>query len=123
MNLVYLFLLAGAFIVYLIIQYDKQNKKKVDDILRANKNVPPLFMIRSAEQKVNAIKAVLNSPNAPFSDQADQKKKIATQLQKLTDGYKNREITLAAYYAKLGALLITANDLKGNLVMAEKQTA
>src|ERR1700760_3685054 len=109
MNFFYLFLLVGALIVYMIIQYDKQNKKKVDDILRANKNVPPLFMLRSAEQKVNAIKAVINSPNASFTDHAESKKEIAKQLQKLVDDYKSREIPLATYYAKLGALLITAN--------------
>lgn len=123
MNFFYLFLVAGAIIVYLIIQYDKQNKKKVDDILRANKNVPPLFMLRSAEQKVNAIKTIINSPNAPFTDQAETKKAIAKQLTKLVDDYKNREIPLSIYYAKLGALLISANDLKGNLVMPVKQTA
>jgi len=123
MNFFYLFLLLGALIVYLIIQYDKQNKKKVNEILRANKNVPPLFMLRSAEQKVNAIKALLNAPIEPFTAQNELKNDVALQLQKLIDSYKNRDIALAAYYAKLGALLIKANELKGSLHVAERQTA
>lgn len=122
MNFFYLFLLVGALIVYLIIQYDKQNKKKVNDILRANKNVPPLFMLRSAEQKVNAIKAIINAPAAPFTDQTEVKNELANQLKRLMDSYKNRDIALAAYYAKLGALLISANELKGT-ISAVRQTA
>lgn len=118
MNFFYLFLLLGGLIVYLIVQYDKQNKKKVNEILRANKNVPPLFMLRSAEQKVNAIKALLNAPSEPIYAQSE----VALQLQKLMDAYKNRDIALAAYYAKLGALLIKANELKGSLHVAERQT-
>ena len=61
MNYFYLFLGAGIVIVLLIIFYDIQNRKKVNDILRANKNVPPLFMLRSVEIKVSAIKSVLNN--------------------------------------------------------------
>jgi hypothetical protein len=123
MNFFYLFLLVGALIVYLIIQYDKQNKKKVDDILRANKNVPPLFMLRSAEQKVNAIKAVVNSPSEPFTDQAMARQEVGFHLQKLMESYKNRDIALAAYYAKLGALLISANEVKASAPPVERQTA
>ena len=112
MNYFYLFLGAGIVIVGLIIIYDIKNRKKVDDILRANKNVPPLFMIRSSELKVNAIRSALTTPG--YTDAVIEKGKveIMQQLDKLMESYKNREIPLAAYYARLGSLLISVNKLK-----------
>ena len=118
MNFFYLFLVAGVLIIYAIIQYDKQNKKKVDAILRANKNVPPLFMLRSAELKVNAIKAALNS-SGESAGQSETKKAITMQLDQLIESYTNRQIALATYYARLGSLLITVNELKSNQVPVE----
>jgi hypothetical protein len=112
MNYFYLFLVVGIAIVFLIVQYDKQNRKKVNEILRANKNVPPLFMLRSAELKIVAIKAALNKPGYVDAEYEQAKAAIGRQLDKLVDNYKNREIALAAYYTKLGALLISINELK-----------
>lgn len=113
MNFFYLFLIVGTIIVLLIMQYDRQSKKKVNAILRANKNVPPLFMLRSAELKVTAITTALNTIPAFDAERAEAKKAIAQQLELLITSYKNREVALAAYYAKLGALLISVNELKG----------
>jgi hypothetical protein len=112
MNYFYLFLGVGAVMVFLIVQYDIRNKRKVNDILRANKNVPPLFMLRSAEIKVSAIRSVLNSRGYTCAEIEESKGEIAKRLDSLMAGYKNREIPLTAYYAKLGALLITTNKLK-----------
>ncbi|MDB5134186.1 MAG: hypothetical protein JWP37_789 [Mucilaginibacter sp.] len=119
MNFFYLFLVVGVIIVFIIIQYDKLNKKKVDDILRANKNVPPLFMLRSAELKVIAIKSALNTADNGSAELNETKKTIAQQLDKLMFAYRNRDIALAAYYAKLGALLISASELKKAQVAVE----
>ena len=110
MNYFYLFLGAGTAIVLLIIFYDIKNKKKVDEILRANKNIPPLFMLRSAELKVNAIKAALSTPG--YIESAETQNELIAQLDQVTTSYKNRELPLAAYYAKLGSLLITVNKMK-----------
>jgi len=38
--------------------------------------------------------------------------KATKELEKLMDSYKNRDIALAAYYSKLGALLIKVTELK-----------
>ena len=112
MNFFYLFLIVGVIIVFMILQYDKQSRKKVDLILRANKNVPPLFMLRSAELKVNAIKSAINAADDSIPEINEAKATISRQLDKLIKDYKNREIALAAYYAKLGSLLISVNQLK-----------
>ena len=110
MNFFLLFLVTGAAIVLLIIIYDLKNRKKVNEILRANQNIPPLFMLRSAELKVNAIRSTLNTPG--YTDSEETKTALIGQLDKLMSGYKNREIPLATYYAKLGSLLIAVNQLK-----------
>jgi hypothetical protein len=115
MNYFYLFLGAGIVIVCLIIIYDIQNRKRVNDILRANKNVPPLFMLRSAELKVSAIRAALNIPDYGDAETERAKDSLIKQLDKLITSYKSREIPLTAYYAKLGALLISVNKFKASV--------
>ena len=114
MNIALLCLISGIIIIYLIVKYEKQNNagKIEEDIHRANKNVPPLFMLRSAELKVNAIRSALKT--AALSDPYDQDIKSASrELEKIVDSYKDRNLTLAAYYSKLGALLIRITELKG----------
>jgi hypothetical protein len=118
MNYFYLFLVTGLVMVVLIIIYDAQNKKKVTDILRANKNVPPLFMLRSAELKINAMRATLNAPVSGDAAMEELRMHLAGQLEKIMASYKNREIPLTAYYAKLGALMISVNRLKASVAEA-----
>lgn len=115
MNYFYLFLGAGSFIVFMIIIYDIRNRKKVNEILRANKNVPPLFMLRSAELKIAAIRSALNIPD--YGDVATEqaKENLIKQLDNLVAGYKNRELPLTAYYAKLGSLLISVNKFRASV--------
>jgi|GEM_PF-726854 len=115
MNYFYLFLGAGSFIVLLIIMYDIRNKKKVDEILRHNKNVPPLFMLRSAELKIAAIRSALNIPDYGDTETEQSKENLIKQLDKLIAGYKNREMPLTAYYAKLGSLLISVNKFRATV--------
>ena len=115
MNYFYLFLGAGTFIVLLIIIYDIQNRKKVNEIFRANKNVPPLFMLRSAELKIAAIRSALNIPDYGDAETEQSKENLMKQLDKLIAGYKNREMPLTAYYAKLGSLLISVNKFKATV--------
>ena len=115
MNYFYLFLGAGSFIVFMIIIYDIRNRKKVNEILRSNKNVPPLFMLRSAEIKIAAIRTALNIPDYGDAGTEQTKESLLKQLDKLIEGYKNREMPLTAYYAKLGSLLISVNKFKASV--------
>src|ERR1700756_794589 len=119
MNFALLFLVAGVILIYFIARYEKKNKNEVADILRANRNVPPLFMLRSAELKVNAIKTALNNPATAALAGETEVARMQKELERLMNGYKDQEITLAIYYSKLGALLITVNDLKGVQAEAE----
>ena len=118
MSILFLFSAVGIIAIFLIVQYEKQNRKKVDDILRANKNVPPLFMLRSAELKVNAIRSALITPGTRLSDDAELRLMYMQQLETLIHDYTCREIALNVYYSKLGALLISINELRGEPVEA-----
>src|ERR1700743_2441674 len=118
MNYFYLFLGAGIVIVLLIIFYDIQNRKKVNDILRANKNVPPLFMLRSVEIKVSAIKSELNNSGYVDAEIEETKYEISLELDKLVTSYKSRELPLTTYYAKIGSLLLSANKLKAAIMLS-----
>ena len=99
----------------MIIIYDIRNRKKVNDILRANKNVPPLFMLRSAELKIAAIRSALNIPDYGDVTTEQAKENLIKQLDSLVAGYKNRELPLTAYYAKLGSLLISVNKFRASV--------
>jgi len=50
------FLIAGSAIVYLILRFDKQNRKKLNNVLLQAKDVQPLLLKKSAEYKLQAIK-------------------------------------------------------------------
>ena len=115
MNYFYLFLGAGSFIVFMIVIYDIRNRKKFNDILRANKNVPPLFMLRSADIKIAAIRTAMNIPDYGDAETEQTKEGLMQQLEKLVAGYKNRELPLTAYYAKLGSLLICVNKFRASV--------
>jgi hypothetical protein len=69
-------------------------------------------MLRSADLKVKAIKAALRT-HGELGICWEAKKEIAHQLEQLMESYTNRQIALSVYYAKLGALLISVNELKG----------
>jgi uncharacterized membrane-anchored protein YhcB (DUF1043 family) len=112
MNIFYLFLVAGVVIIFFILRYEKKNSKKVNSIMKANKNVPPLFMLRSAEVKLNAIKSALNTPEEFVLERHEFKKAASKQLDQLIENYNSQQIALSAYYAKLGALLISLNQIK-----------
>lgn len=115
MNYFYLFLGAGSFVVLMIIIYDIRNRKKVNEILRSNKNVPPLFMLRSAEIKIAAIKTALNIPDYGDAETEQTKENLLSQLDQLINGYRKREMPLTAYYAKLGSLLIRVNKFRASV--------
>lgn len=108
MNFAVLFSIAGCAAIYLIALYQQRSNRNVKEILRANRNVPPLFMLRSSEIKVNAVRAALNSSLLSEKDA----RMVRSQLDSLNASYRNREIPLVTYYSKVGALLIRVNEMR-----------
>jgi hypothetical protein len=129
MEYFYLFLAGAIAFAILIFIYDRKQSTVVHNMLKENKNVPRLLMLRSAEQKLTALKSAINrldqqmDPTAGelcyvdqyVADLITEKQQIAQQVNQLVSGYHKGLITLPDYYAKLGGLLIKINKLKPEL--------
>ena len=129
MEYFFIFLTGAIGLAVILYQMDRQQRKSIKKILKANKNVPQLLMQRSADQKLLALKGALvrldvfsaNDGNGMgYMDSyiarvTTEKKTIALQLELLIISYKNGLTGLNDYYTKLGALLIRVNELRPEL--------
>lgn len=92
------FLVIGSVLVYLIVKFDKQNRKKRNKILVQAKDVQPMYMRKAAQQKVNNIKIAL-------SDEKIDRRMVEKQLDELVKEYDQGHISLPDYCNKLNQLL------------------
>ncbi|MGY4537684.1 hypothetical protein ACVW0P_002103 [Mucilaginibacter sp. UYNi724] len=92
------FLVIGSVLVYLILKFDKQNRKKRNKILVQAKDVQPMYMRKAAQQKVNNIKIAL-------SDEKIDRRMVEKQLDELVKEYDQGHISLPDYCNKLNQLL------------------
>ena len=129
MEYFYLFVIGAVTLAVVLYQFDKMQRSNIRKILKNNKNVPQLLMLRSAEQKLASLRGALNRLETLLEQDANdlcyvdgyvssmisEKKTIALQLELLIISYQNGLTTVNDYYAKLGALLIRVNELKPEL--------
>nr|WP_294943749.1 hypothetical protein [uncultured Mucilaginibacter sp.] len=92
----FFFLFIGSVIVYFILKFDKQQRNKMNTILAQTRDVQPLFMAKSINHKLKAIKPELNT---------DVRRDIAKQLDELVAAYDRGQVTLPDYCHKLNSLL------------------
>lgn len=102
MDYFYFFLIIGSVAVYLILKFDKLQRRKEDALLIQTKNVQPLFLVRSTEQKLSRLNEVLN--NGAAGNQ------IGDQLKSLTADYNCGHISMQTYSNELNALLHRAGE-------------
>ena len=97
MDLFYFFLILGSIAVYLILRFDKQQRRKANTLLHQTNDVQPLFLIKSLEQKLNRLNAVLavNTTESVVGD----------RLKKITADYNHGHINIQAYNNRLSELL------------------
>jgi hypothetical protein len=93
------FLIVGSVIVYLILRFDKLQRRKMNILLTGAKDVQPLFMQRAAIQKLTSLKA------ANEGDDKEMRQKIAKQLDELVTDYDKGRVTLPDYCKRLNRLL------------------
>lgn len=118
MDIFYYFLIAGAAIVILILQFDKKQTARLNTVLKEAKSTPPLFLLRATEQKISTLKRILQSKHntinmAVVSSEnvlnhvSDENIKDLTlqRLKILSARYNNGQITIEAYNSKLDDLL------------------
>lgn len=93
----YLLLIIGSVVVYLILQFDMQQRRKVKKVLIQTNDVQPLLMIQSMNQKVEKINNALRN-YVPGN-------KIEVQLHRSTADYHTGRISMEVYNSHLNELL------------------
>ena len=111
------FLFGGVAFMIWILEFDKKQTKKANTIISESKSAPPMFMVKSTEQKINKLKDALND-DAPKrktgrtsiskvynNDDKNTKQIKIEELLTLSAKYNNGQITLEDYNLKLDELL------------------
>lgn len=99
MGAFYFFVILGSAAVFLILHFDKQQRRKVNKILHQTNDVEPLLLMQSLGQKLDRLNNALNKPTAPVN--------VEQQLHKVTAEYKSGRINITTYNKKLSELLRT----------------
>ncbi|MDR3693344.1 hypothetical protein [Mucilaginibacter sp.] len=131
MEFLFFFSLTGVVIVTLILKFDKKQTVKVNTVLKETRSVPPLFMLKSTEQKISVLKTALRFDDVPqnMADAASMSKIYSTQsesnrlskvqeLKLLSSKYNNGQISIEAYNQKLDELLEQVQSQGGSFELA-----
>ncbi|WPU97261.1 hypothetical protein SNE26_14635 [Mucilaginibacter sp. cycad4] len=105
MDYFYLFMIGGLGLVFVILQFDKQQRSRVNLLLKNANDVQPLLMKRCVDQKFNKINAGLTTDTYHTHMRNDAKQKIEASLQQIASDYNTGKISLPVYNDKLGELL------------------
>jgi len=65
MEFLFFFSVTGVIIVIMILKFDKKQTVKVNTVLKETRSVPPLFKLKSTEQKINVLKEALRYDDVP----------------------------------------------------------
>lgn len=131
MEFLFFFSLAGVIIVTLILKFDKKQTIKVNAVLKESRSVPPLFMLKSTEQKISLLKTALRFDDVPqnmagaasmtniYNSQSESKRLSKVQeLKLLSSRYNNGQISIEAYNEKLDELLDQIQGQGGSFELA-----
>jgi hypothetical protein len=131
MEFLFFFSLTGVIIVTLILKFDKKQTVKVNAVLKETRSVPPLFMLKSTEQKIGVLKAALRYDDIPqnmaaaasmsqiYSTQSETNRLSKVQeLKLLSSKYNNGQISIEAYNQKLDELLEQIQSQGGSFELA-----
>ena len=131
MEFLFLFSLSGVVIVVLILLFDKKQTIKVNTVLKESRSVPPLFMLKSTEQKISVLKTALRYDDMPqnmaaaasmaniYNNQMENKRQSKVrELKLLSAKYNNGQMSLEAYNVKLDQLLEQVQSQDGSFELA-----
>ena len=131
MEFLFFFSFTGAVIVILILQFEKKQVIKVNTVLRETRGIPPLFMLKSTEQKINVLKTALRFDDMPqnmaaagsmaniYNNQNENNRVSKVQeLKVLSSKYNNGQISLDTYNVKLDELLEQVHRQGGSFELA-----
>jgi hypothetical protein len=131
MEFLFFFSLAGVAIVVLILLFEKKQTIKVNTVLKETRGVPPLFMLKSTEQKISVLKTALRFDDIPqnmaaaasmaniYNNQSENNRQSKVQeLKLLSAKYNNGQLSLEAYNVKLDQLLEQVQSQGGSFELA-----
>jgi len=122
MEIILYFLIGGSAFIFLILQLDKQQRRRVNKILKDTKTVHPLFLLRATELKLRTLNTILygnmptglNSvPSGRVNMDEGARQMIASQLSNLVSEYNMGKIPLKVYNNQLRQLLKMVDEIKG----------
>jgi hypothetical protein len=122
MGFVFCFLVIGIVVASLLL-IDDQQTSGLERILRKARSIQPLFLIRSAEQKLQRLNTLLYGDITITDDgrtiargriniNEGARQIIISQLNALTSNYERGRISLKEYHTGLNELLATINKVK-----------
>ncbi len=119
MEIVLFFIVAGVAVLILLTKFEKKQTVKINTILRESRATPPLFMLKSTEQKIKSLKDMLRYDDVPQNmakagtmadiysiDKEDTRQSKVKEFKALTAKYNNGELSIEAYNVELDELLI-----------------
>ena len=105
-------------IIVMILKFEKKQITKVNTVLKESRSVPPLFLLKSTEQKINTIKSALRYDSAPinmahastmaniYNNQRENVRQTKMlEFKRLSAKYNNGSMSLEAYNVQLDELL------------------
>src|ERR1700744_2550032 len=127
MDVFFFFAVAGIALVVLILKFDKKQTVKVSSVLRESRSIPPMFLLKATEQKIDSLKSLLRYDDTPVnmaavaSTQKNSEELRISKVQELkvlSARYNNGLISINAYNARLDELLEIAHQHSHEFVMA-----
>jgi hypothetical protein len=115
------FLVLAPVILFLILWFETKQNRKMNKVLKDTKNIQPLYLMRSVEQKINDLNTMLYG-NTAISVAGNYKGQpqlnegarqlLTEELNKLSIEFNNNKITLKEYNIKLSQLIQTAEEIR-----------
>jgi len=118
MVILFFFVVVGVIFLVLVLKFDKKQAVKINTVLKESRSVPPLFMLKSTEQKISVLKEALRYDSVPknmskagtmddiYNTQNEDKRQSKVQeLKMLSAKYNNGDMSIEAYNVKLDELL------------------
>lgn len=118
MEIFFYFFGIALLVASVFLMLDTQQSRRINKLAKETRNVPPLFLQRSVEHKLNTLNSFLydNGNMMPrtgkigLNDHARQN--LSAQLSTITDERKSGKISLQAYHGKLNDLISETRNFK-----------
>jgi len=115
------FFVGTSALMFMIMMFDVQQRRRVNKILKNTRDVQPLFLLRSTEEKLRQLNTILYGnmptgingvPSGRVTMNEGARQLMASQLGKLVSDYNARQVSLKFYNNKLGEMLQMVNQIK-----------